>query len=153
MTDRRLALARLLDHLPEAGPGADAELRIRAVLRPLVEAAVASDEVGPIATERGACPNCGTAHRAERTPYCSPECRDSAAFVRQFRQSVTDGTLSDPERQAGMGQALWAVQGGGYPRRQAMVPDRVVAQVIARHEGKCSVCGAPATGVDHTGSG
>jgi hypothetical protein len=76
-----------------------------------------------------------------------------AAFVRQFRASLADGSLLDPQRQVGMGQALWHLQGGGFPLRQRLVPPKVLAKVIERHGGLCAVCGAPAIEIDHTGSG
>jgi hypothetical protein len=80
-------------------------------------------------------------------------CRETAGFVRQFRASVESGQIFDPERQAALGQSLWNLQGGGFPRRQMMVPKRVIAKVIERDGGKCSVCGGPATEIEHTGSG
>ncbi len=76
-----------------------------------------------------------------------------AAFVRQFRSHVADGSIFEIERQFGSGQALVFLLGGGYPRRQNMVPARVIAKVIERDGGVCQACGAPATEIDHTGSG
>ncbi|MBX3117595.1 MAG: hypothetical protein KF784_00900 [Fimbriimonadaceae bacterium] len=104
-------------------------------------------------TDSNTCPNCGIEVQDKRSPYCSEKCREMAAFVRQFRAAVSDGSILEPEKQAMMGQKLWAVAVGGYPMRQALVPPKVVAKVIERDGGKCQVCGAPATEIDHTGSG
>jgi hypothetical protein len=64
-----------------------------------------------------------------------------------------DGSAFDPARQVGLGQALWHLQGGGYPLRQRLVPPKVLAKVIERDGGRCAECGEPATEVDHVGSG
>jgi len=153
MTERREALSLVLDSLPDDPETTDIAVRIRAALRPLVVQAIGAPECATVPVDRGTCPNCGGQVVSAKSPYCSEPCKEQAAFVRRFRHATEDGSLSTPVRQEGLGQALWALQGGGYPRRQAMVPARLVAQVIAKHEGKCAGCGAPATGVDHTGSG
>lgn len=148
------AFARLLEELPISAPEEDSEGRLRLVLRPLLERIVANRVFPePVRMDPVTCPNCGDAANSSRAPYCSPRCRDTAGFVRQFRSAMKDGALFDKEKQAKKGQALWDLQGGGFPMRQKMVPPRVIGQVIARHEGLCAVCGAPATEIDHTGSG
>lgn len=99
------------------------------------------------------CPNCSCECASLKTPYCSPFCRDQAAFVRQFRGSVLDESVFEPERQKGLAQALWSLQGGGFPYRQTLVPAKIIAKVIERDGGVCQICGAPATQIDHTSSG
>ena len=99
------------------------------------------------------CPNCGILVKSKRSPYCSDECREVAAFVRQFRSAVREDSIAIPEKQAALGQKLWYVLGGGYPRRDVLVPDRVRLKVIEREGGKCQQCGAKATTIDHSGSG
>ncbi len=98
-----------------------------------------------------ACPNCGTPTDSQRTPYC--ECRETAAFVRQFRSSLSNGAIRNPDRQVALGQKLWRPLGGGLPLHRSLAPERAVAQVMRRAGGKCELCGAPAIDVDHTGGG
>ena len=151
-----MRLAQLLEELPRMEEATSPDEQIRAALRPVIERAAVLAEVPqpePYAEDPASCPNCGAPHLAERSPYCSPLCRDTAAMVRQLRNWIANGDLSDTERQAGMGQALWSLQGGGYPRRQSMVTAKVISKVIERDGGICSICGAPATEIDHTGSG
>lgn len=149
-----MKLERLLAELPTMAAAANPDEQIRSVLRPLIERAISiQDSPTPIASKPDECPNCGAPATSTKTPYCSVQCKEQAGFVRQFRKALAEDTIFDPERQAGTGQALWNLQGGGFPRRQMMVPARVIAKVIEREEGKCSVCGGPATEIDHTGSG
>ncbi|MFI5384919.1 MAG: hypothetical protein ACHQ50_02255 [Fimbriimonadales bacterium] len=148
--------ARLLSALPVAGTSDNADEQTRAVLFPLIERAARLGCAGAFTTippDPSTCPNCGGPAKSERSPYCSRICRETAAFVRQFRSSIADGSIFDEERQMNLGQKLWSLQGGGFPRRQLMVPAKTVAKVIARDGGVCTVCGAPATEIDHVGSG
>jgi hypothetical protein len=131
----------------------DLNLQARAFLRSFVEHAIdapAADAV-PYAPEN--CPNCDAIVASARTPYCSDRCREESAFVRQFRAGVANGALMNPDKQAMVGQALWHVLGGGYPSRVAIVPKAAMSRALARTEGACEMCGAPATSVDHIGSG
>jgi hypothetical protein len=149
----RQVLLRLSVELPRFSETDDPDERIRSVLRPLVERALQADSSVPIAADPATCPNCGKPTGLERSPYCSAFCREQSAYVRRFRGSIQNGLIFDPDRQAALGTALWSLQGGGFPRRQLMIPEKVVAKVIARDGGVCAVCGTPANGVDHTGSG
>src|SRR5947209_2631285 len=131
------------------------EEQIRAALARLVVRAIKSGAAGcePILANPGECPNCGVVVTSTRTPYCSEHCRLMSAFIRQFRNALSTGAAFDVERQVGMGQALWKLQGGGYPLRQRLVTPKALAQIIARHGGVRAVCGGPASAIDHTGSG
>ncbi|MCW5935750.1 MAG: hypothetical protein KIT11_00390 [Fimbriimonadaceae bacterium] len=131
--------------------GEDMDERTRAVLWLLLEAAPGAGV--PFSPEPTACPNCAAPCLSSRSPYCSEGCKEEAAFVRQLRSAIASGAVRDPERQAALGQKLWHLLGGGYPRRLAIAPPRAIAQAIKREDGKCQVCGAAATTVDHTGSG
>ncbi len=154
MTERGEVFRHLLGDLPKVGTSDDVDEQTRAVLSPMVERIVRGvPSLSPIPADPSTCPNCGVPVASTRSPYCSSFCRDMSAFIRQFRSSVADGVIFEPDRQLGMGQALWALQGGGFPRRQALVPSKTVAKVIERDGGVCAVCGAPATEIDHTGSG
>lgn len=137
------------------GVSLDPDIAIRAVLRPVVDrvCSLLGQKAEAVVPDPSTCPNCDAVVSSTRSPYCSDFCREQAAFVRQFRKSVAEESIFDVERQMGMGQALWNLQGGGFPRRQTMVPVKVLAKVIERDGGVCQVCGAPATEIDHTGSG
>lgn len=96
------------------------------------------------------CPNCGIPESNPKSPYCGDLCKEEAAFVRQFRSSIQTGAIEDHERQAALGQKLWHLLGGGYPRRIALILPRALNKVLTRG---CEICGAPATTVDNIGSG
>ncbi|HTQ09685.1 MAG TPA: hypothetical protein VMI31_06400 [Fimbriimonadaceae bacterium] len=159
MPDQAGLLTRLLERIPPYGASADPDEQTRSALRPLVERAVALDSnlallpPGESAGSGNACPNCGQPVGSLRSPYCSEKCKETAAFVRQFRNSLANESIFEPERMADFGQKWWHLQGGGYPRRQLMVPAKTIAKVIARANGACEICGAPATEIDHAGSG
>ncbi len=70
-----------------------------------------------------------------------------------MRSAIEDGTLFQAERQVVLGQVLWNLLVGGFPARQRLVPKTTVRRVLERDGGRCTLCGAPATGVDHIGSG
>lgn len=99
------------------------------------------------------CPNCDAPVPSLRTPFCGEPCRASAALVRQLRSGIATGAAHEAERQVAFGQTIWKLLGGGMPLRRSLAPERAVRQAIARSEGKCVVCGAPAIDVDHVGSG
>ncbi len=155
MVDRE-AFREVLELLPPLSIldcDADIETQTRAVLTLLLQQRLALP-VGPAVTvDPLTCPNCNVCVSSIRSPYCSDECREMAAFVRQFRSAVVENKFQDPEKQAALGQKLWHVLGGGYPRRKVLVPDRVRFKVIEREGNKCQQCGAKATTIDHSGSG
>lgn len=95
------------------------------------------------------CPNCDKPTTSTRTPYCSEHCKEVSAFIRQFRNGLKTGQTLDPERQVGMGQALWRILGGGYPERIKLIPESAIKKVIQRDGRKCQVCGRGASTVDH----
>jgi ribosomal protein S27AE len=97
------------------------------------------------------CPNCGEECSVPSSPYCTPRCREEAAFVRQLRGAVASGW--DPERQIALGEKLWRILGGGYPRRVARVEARSLERILERKGRRCEECGGQATMVDHLGSG
>lgn len=100
-----------------------------------------------------ACPNCDQSFFSLRTPYCSDPCKEHSAFVRQFRSALTNGMLETEERQVALGQKLWRLLGGGLPLRVGLIPERALARILARNDGKCENCGLPAKHVDHIGTG
>ncbi|HRF60308.1 MAG TPA: hypothetical protein PLH94_10415 [Fimbriimonadaceae bacterium] len=114
---------------------------------------IADAPSGAITLQPGTCPNCDTPTASRRTPYCSEDCRAAAALVRQVRSGIATTVATDPDRQVAFGQTIWRLLGGGMPLRRSLAPERAVRQAIARFEGRCAVCGDPATDVDHIGSG
>jgi hypothetical protein len=152
-------LTRLSEALPPPralAESEDGEEQLRAALAVLVERAlrgVSDFAFAQVPEDPATCPNCGVDVTSTRTPYCSEHCRETSAFIRQIRNTIKSGAIFDPVRQAAFGQSLWRIQGGGYPVRQRMVTEKSRAKIIARDGGVCSVCGAPATEVEHIGSG
>lgn len=158
--DSRAAnLAPWRSQLPDpsmAAQGGDQDIRARAVLAILLDRAAdpALPALPALHRDPHSCPNCGVPASSEKSPYCGTACREEAAFVRQVRTLLRSELLHpDAERQASMGQVLWRVLGGGYPRRQALLPAKGVERLFAREAGKCQSCGQPATTFDHIGSG
>jgi len=133
---------------------AEIDAQPRAVLHHLIDRAERFDVFpAPVAEDAGTCPNCGEACSNLRSPYCSDECKELSALIRQLRQNLLTGTLHDPEKQSPLGQKLWRLLGGGLPARVAMVQGRTLARVIEKKGGVCEICGQPATVVDNIGGG
>ena len=156
--DTNAILVRLAEALPsstEMAAGEDIDIQARAALALLVERALGLSETAFVAVscDPSTCPNCEAACTSPRSPYCSCECREESGFVRQVRSALASGVAFDLEKQATLGQNLWRLLGGGFPRRQRLVTDKERARLFKRNEGKCETCGASATTFDHLGSG
>lgn len=153
-----VACQRLSSSLPslmQLSGAKDADEQARVVLHLVLDRIPFNEELEetePVNSDPMTCPNCGHEAASTLSPYCCEACREEAAFVRQFRSGLASGSALDPIRQAALGQSLWHVLGGGYPRRKDLVPQRTVEKVIQR-DLCCTVCGQPATTIDHTGSG
>jgi 5-methylcytosine-specific restriction endonuclease McrA len=145
----RSTLEQLHAELPVLSAPADTDEGARAALRIVIDHALRRDSRPVIAEELLACPNCGGECRSAASPYCSPSCREQASFVRQLRRDIEKGFVFDPERQINLGQVLWQLLGGGYPRRVAMIVGKARERILARDEFRCTACGAPATTLDH----
>lgn len=132
----------------------DMETRARAVVAELVRR-VSEVETFPTPTPANPtlCPNCDTPFESPRTPYCSDACKDESAFVRQFRASLANGALHDPDRQVALGQKLWRILGGGLPLRVSLIPPKALNRVLSQRENRCEICGEPSITVDNVGSG
>ena len=151
-----MKVADLVESFPpasEAVVGDDLDHRARAVLRILLDRLPAVELPPSIAPNVDTCPNCDRPVASFNTPYCSDCCRERAAFIRQMRDSIANDSLLDPHRQTMKGEQMWRLLGGGLPRRLALVPENARARVFKKAEGKCELCGAPATRIDNTGSG
>lgn len=145
-------IQQLRENLPKDSVDLGIDDRTRAILNLLLDS-IPSKFPPAVVANPLVCPNCDGLVSSLRSPYCGDWCRETAAFVRQFRAGLEEGTVFDSERQAALGQKLWYVLGGGYPRRETLVPDRVIKKVIEREGNKCQECGALATTIDHSGSG
>ena len=151
-----MTVVQIVDVLPmasEASSGEDLDLRARAVLRVLIDRLDGVSPGSVVSRNTDLCPNCDRPVASFSTPYCSDCCREQAAFVRQLRGRIAAGSLLDPASQTMKGEQMWRLLGGGLPRRLALVPESARARVFKRAEGKCELCGAPATRIDNTGSG
>ncbi|MGI8923748.1 MAG: hypothetical protein ACR2HJ_06865 [Fimbriimonadales bacterium] len=148
---REDAFCRLAESLPADG---DIEAQARGVLKILLERIRdGGHEVSTLEEDPETCPNCGTPTDSKRTPYCSERCKCVSAFVRQFRSSLAQGRLFEPERQVALGQTFWHLMGGGRPLRVSIAPKSAIKLVFKRTHGKCQSCGGHATTVDNVGSG
>ena len=147
-------LALVLPDAASAAVGDDLDLRARAVLAILLSRLKEGGfNVLPCASDPRLCPNCNQPAESKTSPYCSDCCRQEAAFVRQMRDSIANGTIFDEHRQTMKGEVLWRLLGAGLPRRLSLVPEKARERVFKRAEGKCEICGATATTIDNTGSG
>lgn len=146
---------RLRETLPPLSGIAALEPRdqARAVLRCVFDLLPLPSYQDPIQEDPTTCPNCGQPSNGTRSPYCGVDCREEAGFVRQLRAGLGEGWMKDEEKQVALGQVLWHVLGGGRPFRQSIIPESSRRRALNRTEGKCDVCGAPATAFDHMGSG
>lgn len=146
--NRGVALERLIAELEDLNP-AEPTAEARRCLLLLAQPGTCV----PFEPSPTVCPNCGEPCDNLRSPYCGDDCRLEAALVRQLRNGLVEGQAFVPERQLGMGQALWHLLGGGYPYRQTLATKSTIAQAMKRTGGRCEVCGEEATTFDHVGSG
>lgn len=139
-------LLKQLPPLGDIGHIHDLDNQSRWVLR----LALSGDqEVTSVLNDPRACPNCGAPCAFPRTPYCSEQCKEVSAFVRQVRRVLSDFTEVDQERQASLGQVLWHLIGGGYPRRVPMILEQSKLQIRKKQGTQCFYCESEATTFDH----
>jgi hypothetical protein len=149
MVTHRDHLQRLARLLAEPWEATTIELEARDFFAKLINAAILAPIDKPRLACPPICPNCVQNPIRPRSPYCSETCKEQAALVRQVRAHLLVEAIDDPARQVALGQVAWHVLGGGYPLRTSKVEPKPLAKVLARNEGRCEVCGAPATTVDH----
>lgn len=152
-----MARARQLEEAREALPvqqdAGDHDELTRALLRFVLRPSLASSSSVPVVPDPRLCPNCDAPCSGTRSPYCSVFCKEQSALIRQMRAALENGNILLVERQIGLGEALWHLQGGGFPRRQALVTPKSLVKIIERDGGLCFSCGKPAVNVAHIGSG
>ncbi|MGV3616750.1 MAG: HNH endonuclease [Fimbriimonas sp.] len=148
-------LARVIAALPATAdlPNLEVKDQARAALSFVFERMPVTVPLPEVPPDPATCPNCDRVATSTRSPYCGEACREEAGFVRQVRAGIAEGWLLDEEKQVALGQVLWHVLGGGRPFRQSIIPESSKKRALARSEGRCQGCGAPATTFDHSGSG
>lgn len=65
------------------------------------------------------------------------------------RRAAADGRIDQSDVAAALEMRLAHIAVGGYPETARRIPDKVRAEVFARDGGRCVLCGAPATEIDH----
>jgi ferredoxin len=98
------------------------------------------------------CIECGAEMVLERYArlYCSELCRQALKLIHYGRAVVADGRIQrDPAIEEAIQMRIAQILGGGYDERIRRVTPALRAQVFERDGGKCVLCGAPATQIDH----
>src|SRR4051794_38190187 len=85
------------------------------------------------------CANCDTPV-ADRSLFSTELWRDTAKFVRYYRERMGDGTLWKPDIQQAIQIKRAHILSGGYNARERLVPDAIRQSVIERDGGKCRSC-------------
>lgn len=98
-----------------------------------------------------ACVECGAPITLEARArlYCLDLCSQVLKFVHYARRAAADGRIDEPDVAAALEMRLAHIAVGGYPETARRIPDKVRAEVFARDDGRCVLCGAPATEIDH----
>ncbi len=112
-----------------------------------------NDDVDPD-YEVGICQNCDgqlTFQQARRgTLYCSEKCSQTAKTVRYGRATRQDGRYtSDPLVRQAIDTRIALILGGGYPKKARTLAREQREAIFTRDGGRCRLCGAPATEIDH----
>jgi hypothetical protein len=81
--------------------------------------------------------------------YCSALCTQTAEWVRYARRVMRDGRANDDEVRYALSIRMAHILGGGYPKAQRRFSPEVRAAVIERDGGRCRLCGAEGTEIDH----
>ncbi|NPV68147.1 MAG: HNH endonuclease [Anaerolineae bacterium] len=81
--------------------------------------------------------------------FCSEECRQIAKYIRYYRRCIKDGRVDQLDVQQALRFRLAHILAGGYPERERRLTKDIRDAVIRRDEGRCRICGAPGTEIDH----
>jgi hypothetical protein len=96
------------------------------------------------------CANCDAPLPATVTGlYCSELCTQTAEWVRYARRVMRDERANDDEVRYAVSIRLAHILGGGYAKDQRRLSPEVRAAVIERDGGRCRLCGAEGTEIDH----
>ena len=104
--------------------------------------------------EVGICQNCDKKLPWDRTLrgtlFCSEKCRQTAEIVRYGRATLRDGRYKrDPLVRETIDIRIAIILGGGYPKKARMLSREQREAIFTRDGGRCRLCGAPATDIDH----
>lgn len=80
------------------------------------------------------CANCDTPV-ADGSLFCTDLCRDTAKFVRYYRERMAHGTLWQPDIQEAIQIKRAQILRGGYDARARRVPNAIRQSVIDRDGG------------------
>lgn len=82
--------------------------------------------------------------------YCTAACRQTAKAVRYARNAIAiHGQPLPPDIDDAVGIKIAHVVAGGYAEQARRLPPDVRAAVIARDQGRCTVCGQRGEEIDH----
>lgn len=82
--------------------------------------------------------------------YCSEVCRQTLKLIHYGRSVEADGRIErDPTIAEALQMRIAQILGGGYHERARQVPSALRAQIFERDHGRCALCGARATQIDH----
>jgi hypothetical protein len=99
------------------------------------------------------CFACGARIGARGKPFlfCSDECKAVSKAVRYVRKKIDDEVDWTPDLLHACGQKIlpWATSGRAYDERGRYLAPRRRADIFARDGGRCVLCDAPATQIDH----
>ena len=107
------------------------------------------DLVSPVVVD---CVECGAAIVLTKHAklYCSEVCRQTLKLIHYGRAVVADGRIErDPTIEEALQMRIAQILGGGYHEVLRRVPPALRAQIFERDGGRCVLCGAPATQIDH----
>lgn len=82
--------------------------------------------------------------------FCSEKCQQTAETVRYARRTLRDGRYQrDPLVRQAIHTRITLILGGGYPKKARALTDAQREAIFLRDGGRCRLCGAPATDIDH----
>ena len=96
------------------------------------------------------CANCGVSLPSSILGlYCSQLCSQTAEWVRYARRVMRDGRVNDDEVRYALRVRLAHILAGGYAKDERRLDPEVRRAVVARDNGRCRLCGAEGTEIDH----
>ena len=81
--------------------------------------------------------------------FCSEGCTEEAHTIRYVRGVNRDGRILDPLVLEAVQIRIGMVLGGGYSKQDRALSPKARAAIIKRDQGRCQLCGAEGTQIDH----
>lgn len=81
--------------------------------------------------------------------FCSEWCKEAAGSIRYFRRTSRDARHDEPLVQRAIQTRIAFLLVGGYQSLGRRISEATRAEVIARDNGSCQMCGGPADQIDH----